>query len=59
MSKKICLFAIVFVLVSAVFAVAQSGEYEAAVSSSLPDVSRPKGSLRVLPGHVPAEIDQT
>jgi hypothetical protein len=59
MSKKFYLLAVIVVLFSAAFASAQSREYEAAVSSSLTDVSLPSGALRVLPNHVPAEIDQT
>ena len=59
MSKKFYIFAIIFVLCSAVFAFAQGGEYAPAVSSSLTEVSLPSGALRVYPKHVPAEIDQT
>jgi hypothetical protein len=59
MSKKFYLFAISFVLCSAVFTFAQNEEYAPAVSSSLTEVSLPSGALRVYPKHVPAEIDQT
>jgi hypothetical protein len=59
MSKKFYLFAIIFVLCSAVFTFAQNEEYAPAVSSGLTKVSLPSGALRVYPKHVPAEIDQT
>lgn len=58
MFKKINLLAIITVLFSAVSIFAQS-EYEAADSSKLTNVSLPTGALRVLPKHVPAEINQT
>lgn len=59
MSKKTSFFATLFVFVFAGFAFAQSGEYEAAATSGLAGVSLPAGALRVIPRHVPAEIEQT
>ncbi len=52
-------FAILIVLVSVSSAFGQSGEYEAASSSSLTSVSLPSGAQRVSPSHVPAEIEQS
>ena len=51
-------FAIVIALLSAVTAFSQSGEYEAVASSSLTAVSLPPGAHRVLPNHIPAEVQQ-
>lgn len=59
MSLRFSLFATAIVLVSALLAAAQGGEYEAARSSSLTAVSLPAGAQRVFPNHVPAEIEQT
>ena len=52
-------FALLIALLSAVSALAQSGEYEAASSSSLTAVSLPSGANRIFPDHVPAEVGQT
>ena len=52
-------FAIFIVLVSVFSAFGQSGEYEAASSSSLTSVSLPSGAQRVSASHVPAEIEQS
>ena len=52
-------FAIFIVLVSVLSASGQTGEYEAASSSSLTSVSLPSGAQRVFPNHVPAEVGQS
>lgn len=59
MSFRSTLTAVAFVLIAALSASSQGGEYEAASSSSLTAISLPPGAQRVSIGHVPVEVDRT